>query len=84
MKKRFALFITYVVMSGLLLASIYNKPEKHHNPLTQVEAFDSISFALQNEGWTKEAADIIAGFETDLLDESDSIEYQLYIAYMED
>lgn len=57
---------------------------QRQEPLSQIEAYDSLTAQYQSDGWSKEAAEIIAGFETDLLDQSDSIEYQLYQSYLED
>jgi len=51
---------------------------------TMVKETNRIADSLQKDGWSVEASYIIAGFETDLYDESDSLEYSLYKAYMED
>lgn len=39
---------------------------------------------LIEEGWSYRAAHIISGFETDMYDRSDTLEYNEYISYMED
>lgn len=47
-------------------------------------ALDSIAEQYIADGWTADAAYLIAGFEVDLYDESDTAEYRLYVGYMED
>jgi hypothetical protein len=59
-------------------------PEPQAKVSPQLIALDSITNELENIGWTSDAAYLIASFEVDLLDESDTAEYALYVAYMED
>lgn len=48
----------------------------------QTRACDSIANSLEDQGWSSDAAYIIASFETDLLDEADTAEYKLYCKYL--
>jgi hypothetical protein len=74
----------------LVVIAMYctHDPIEEYNPtLTtsqHLQARDSIACYLESEGWTRDAAYLIASFDVDLLDQSDTAEYALYCAYMED
>ena len=82
------LFMAVVVIVFAVLSCTDNKQEMidQYDQITcpQLIALDSIAEGLMNEGWTADAAYLIAGFDVDLYDESDTAEYRLYVGYMED
>ena len=78
-----------LILLVLIIASCAIKPVETIDQYDQINcpqliALDSIAEQYMSDGWTCDASYLIAGFEVDLYDESDTAEYKLYCAYMED
>jgi len=88
--KRYLLTLNLGILTFIIIMMIITyKPKEEivdetipNNPT--LITLDSIAENLMAEGWTADAAYLIAGFEVDLYDENDTAEYALYKAYMED
>lgn len=70
--------ITWVVIA----VSYMTDPEPE--PTQWEIAYEAKIDSLLDIGWKLEPAIIIAGFEMDLYDENDTVEYALYQSYLED
>lgn len=70
--------ITWVVIA----VSYMTDPEPE--PTQWEIAYENKIDSLLDIGWKLEPAIIIAGFEMDLYDENDTVEYALYQSYLED
>jgi len=88
--KRYPLTLNLGILVFIIIMMIITanpKPEPVEEPILNnpmLIALDSIAENYESEGWTSDAAYLMAGVEVDLYDESDSAIYALYQAYKED
>lgn len=74
--------IIYLICITLLIGAC-NKQEPIEVSKVEINVVDSLVNYYQIRGLTTEAANIVAGFELDLYEESDSAEYKQYLLYSE-